>query len=61
MKKNIKKLQLKKRTITHLDLSAQQLLNGGLKGPTSLVPVCPPTVRFCPTPPESRDCTPGND
>lgn len=55
MKKNIKKLQLKKRTVASLDLSAQQMINGGL-APGSIYPACPPTIRICPTPPESFGC-----
>lgn len=51
MKKNIKKLQLKKTTVIALNHSEKQLLNGGLTTTPSMAPVCAPTVRLCPTTP----------
>jgi hypothetical protein len=52
MKKNIKKLQLKKKTIVNLNNDAKQMLHGG----AGTLFTCPFTVRFCPTPPQTSDC-----
>jgi hypothetical protein len=52
MKKSIKKLELKKRTVSSLNSDEQKALKGGA---ASLF-ACPFTARFCPTPPISRDC-----
>lgn len=49
MKKQVKKLDLKKRTLVHLCREAQQQLNGGAS-------VTCVTIRICPTPPESLQC-----
>jgi len=53
MKKHTKKLQLKKKTVTGLNNLEKQLLNGGLTTTPSMAPVCAPTVRLCPTPPDT--------
>jgi hypothetical protein len=52
MKKNIKKLQLKKKTIASLSNETKRMLNGG----AATLITCPYTAKFCPTPPQTSDC-----
>jgi hypothetical protein len=49
MKKNIKKLQLKKKTIVSLNQAEKEVINGGASATCF-------TIRICPTPPESGIC-----
>jgi hypothetical protein len=54
MKKSIKKLQLQKRTITHLQLDESRVLNAGNGSLPSRIQPCAPTflcvtIMVCPT------------
>lgn len=59
MKKNIKKLELKKRTVASLNRDAQQLLNGGAAAASQPIFTCNGScvgTCFCPSPPVTNSC-----